>query len=73
MKTLREIDFEIEEEDELRKRNQGVAIDKLLELTQEQAVKEEVAYRLGYEDWYDWFVMKIEKFGGSINWDGAHE
>ena len=71
MNTLKDIQFKIEikDTDNLKKRLPGYSYDSLLGLTQEQAVREEIGWRLGDSCWFDFFEDMIEKYGGSINWD----
>jgi hypothetical protein len=68
MKTLREIEFEIDPGDDLYKCLDG-NVEEAMALTQEEAVKEEVAWELGSPEWFDFFEGKIKKFGGRIVWD----
>lgn len=73
MATLKEIGFELEPGDDLKKRFPFHTDEDLLNLSQERAFTEEVSYKLGGYGWYDFFVSKIEKFGGAINWDAYKE
>lgn len=67
MKTLKEMGFEVNKEDDIYKRLDG-NLDKIMNLTQEQAASEEIAWNLG-SDWFDFFEDKVNKFGGRIVWD----
>lgn len=68
MKTLRELEFEVEPDDDVYKMLDG-DIEACLDLTQKEAVMLELAYIMGNRFTFDTFKSKVEKFGGNIVWE----